>query len=250
MSTDRTRRSWATTARWPTTCGSACRGPRGPPGPLRRRRSRGCRAIDHVFLFYFENQDVRAIVGDRRRGALLQQPAGPGQPARAAVCRGASQRRQLPGVGRWQHVRDPADRPAGDQLPVHDPRRQPRRPRRRRRRDVEGLRGERRRSVRRHRARLLLERRSPDDVFRRRAQSAGVLLGSCRASGGDGHRSVADLDDTELHLGGDQRLRRHGGLRHPRRRPIPGRPARADHAVAGVAHPALAGDHHLRRGRL
>ena len=49
---------------------------------------------------------------------------------------------------------------------------------------------------------------------------------------------------------GPERLHRHGGVRDPGRRCVPGHRTRRDHALARLADPAVAGHHHLRRGRL
>ena len=50
--------------------------------------------------------------------------------------------------------------------------------------------------------------------------------------------------------GSAQRLQRHGGMRDPSGRHVPQTGARRDPQFTRVAHAAVAGDHHLRRGRL
>ena len=115
---------------------------------------------------------------------------------------------------------------------------------------MEGISTERERAVRRHRARQLLERRPAVDVLRRRARAPGVLRGACGAARRTAIRPGQPRDHPEPGLGRSRRLRRHGGMRDPRRRPVPGQPTRDHHGLAGVAHAAIAGDHHVRRGRL
>ena len=125
-------------------------------------------------------------IADRRHqaGALPEQPAPVGQPAGEHLRRGASQRRQLPGHGRRQHVRRAADQSARGEPALHDPRSQHRRPARRRARDLEGLPAERQRPVRRHRARLVLERRPAAAVLRPDQEPARVLRQARRAARG------------------------------------------------------------------
>ena len=204
----------------------------------------------HVFLFYFENEDLGAVTGQQQAGAVPQQPGPALQRPGQLLRRGAPERRQLPRAGRRQRVRRPAHRPAGAEPPVHDPRPQHRRPHQRPARDVEDLPAERERPVRRHGAQVLLERRRADDLLRRRPRPARLLRGAPAPAPGAADRPGQRGDHAELRLAGPRRLRRHGGLRDQGRRRVPADRAGRHHALAGVADPAVPGHHHLRRGRL
>ena len=130
---------------------------------------------EHVFLFYFENQNVRAIVGDRRRAPyynrLLSQGSELGQMYAEEHPSDGNYLALAGGSTFGIPLTDPLEINSqytihaaniGDRIDAAGE-------------DVEGLRAELGRPVRRHRAWLLLGRRSSDAVLRRYPRSAGVL---------------------------------------------------------------------------
>ena len=232
------------TAPWPTTSASSSSGPTG----ARRRCARppcACPRYDHVFLFYFENQDVHAIVGNRRQAPYYN----------SLLSRGS----QLGDLFAEEHPSDanylalaggsafgvPLDDPLeyDSQYTIHAPNIG----------DLVDAAGETWKAYNESAA-------GPCDdtvhgyywdddlpfLYFADIRAAARLLRRARAAAGvDGARPRQRGDDAQLRVGRLQRLRRHGGMRHPRRRPLPPRAAEPDHALARVAHPAVAGDHHL-----
>ena len=213
------------TAPSPTTSASSSRRAHRRPAPLRPPALRVPR-YDHVFLFYFENQDVHAIVGNRRQApyfnSLLPQGSELGDFFAEEHPSDANYLALAGGSAFGIPLDDPLE--YDSQYTIHA-------------RNIGDLvdaahetwrayNAERRRPVRRHRARLLLGRRPAVPVLRRHPAAAGLLRHPRPAAGVDGARPRQRRDDAQLRLGRLQRLRRHGGMRHPRRRPLPEAAAR------------------------
>ena len=196
---------------------------RAPPGPPALGRPRARSPLRPRVPLLLREPGRRARSWATPAGAVPTTACCRRAATRRVLRRGAPARRQLPGPGRRQRVRDPAGRPAGVRLAVHHPRAQHRRPRQRcaarpGRRTTRAP-----RPVRRHGARLLLERRPADAVLRRHPRAPGLLR---RARAAARSRCAPDLASAATTPNfvwvGSERLRRHGGLRHPRGRSVPG----------------------------
>ena len=135
----------------------------------------------HVFLFYFENEDVKDIIGNTKQApyfnSLLKQGTSlttfyaeehPSDANYVAFAAGATD--GLPPTDpEEENPLYTIDAPnIGDLVDA--------------RRKLEGVHAERRRPVRRHRARLLLERRPADALLQRRPRQPGLLRQPRRAA--------------------------------------------------------------------
>ena len=122
------------------------RGPHRSPAALTPPAVRVPR-YDHVFLFYFENQDVPAIVGNRRQAPYFNSLVPQGSELGQVFAEEHPSDANYLALAGGSAFGLPLDNPLEYDSAVHHPRRQHRRPGHGGARDVEGLQRERRRSV-------------------------------------------------------------------------------------------------------
>ena len=93
--------------------------PAQPPAPLTPPTPSVPR-YQHVFLFYFENEDYSDVIGNVKQAPYLNSLRKDGATPVGLLRRRAPERRQLPGLRRRLDLRHPARRPRGGELALHD----------------------------------------------------------------------------------------------------------------------------------